>query len=69
MGRDNSKNARMHKLPGMFSDDEIAALRLEAKKLKLNMSNYVRERLGLPPVKMGAPVRVVRETKPVKVEK
>lgn len=69
MARDNSKNARMNKLPGMFSDEEIAALKLAASKQKLNVSNYVRDRLGLPHVKMGTPVRIVKETKPEKVEK
>lgn len=46
---------RTRKLPGSYSDEEISKIEEDAKKLNLQPSDYVRKKLKLPLVGMGAP--------------
>lgn len=48
-------NKRTLNLPGKYSRDELDSILDAAAKLNLTPTNYVRKRLKLLPVKMGAP--------------
>ncbi|HEY0323647.1 MAG TPA: hypothetical protein VGC66_22020 [Pyrinomonadaceae bacterium] len=48
-------NERTLNLPGKYSRDEIDSVLAAAAKLNMTPTDYVRKRLKLSPVKMGAP--------------
>lgn len=47
---------RTRKLPGSYSDEEIAKVEQDAKAAGLEPRVYVRKRLRLPQVRPGAPM-------------
>lgn len=48
-------NERTLNLPGKYSREEIDLVAARAAELNLSPTEFVRKRLRLPPVKMGAP--------------
>lgn len=49
-------NERTLNLPGKYNREEIDSIIRSANKLNMSPADYVRKRLKLPAVKMGAPV-------------
>jgi len=46
---------RTRKIPGSYSDGEIAQIELDARKAGIDPPAYVRKRLRLPQVERGRP--------------